>query len=142
MMVISDTIAAHILSVYDYMNENAEKQGEHTVFTGSLVGVVSELGISRTYYAPIYRALYDGGYCDLLDRGGRAKPSSMLLVHRPTVAELKGLTLEDESPIVSTTRRLEAIEKNIGGLTIAQAFRAVEKRLADLEQKVEAMGGK
>lgn len=130
---ISETLAGHILAVYKVMQEDSIEQEDHRVYVGKLSELVSNLAISSTYYSRIFRALYDGGYAALEDRGGRNKPSTVILLREPTEAELLGLTSSTPGPIISLVKRMEALEKSLGGIYVVGALREVERRLKALE---------
>lgn len=132
---VTDTLATHILAVYKAMQEDSIEQEGHRVYVGKLSKLVSDLAISSTWYSPIFRTLYDGGYAALEDRGGRNKPSTVVLMRSPTKDELLGLTNREPGPILSTMKRLEAIEHSLGGMYVVGALKEVERRLKALEQK-------
>ena len=131
---ITETLALHIVAVYKAMEEDSTEQEGFRVYTGRLSELVAGLGISSTWYSKIFRALYDGGYAALEDRGGRNKPSTVILLREPTQEELLDLTLTNAGPILSLMKRLEAVENSIGGMYVAGAFREVERRLTALEE--------
>lgn len=132
---INDTVATHIIAVYRSMLEDSnEIEGQH-IYVGRLSELTASLAISSTYYSRIFRALYDGGYAALEDRGGRGKPSTVVLIREPEKDELLGLTSTDSGPIISTMKRLEAIERSLGGVYVVGALKEVERRLTALEEK-------
>jgi hypothetical protein len=137
---INQTLANHILAVYKSMEEDAQDIGGQLAFVGRLSEVTMGLGISSTYYSKIFRALYEGGYAVLEDRGGRDKPSTIFLLREPTRDELLGLTSIDSDPILSNMKRLEAIENSLGGLYVAGALKELERRVAILEEAERAHG--
>lgn len=130
---ITEVLATHMVSVYRAMHEDSEEQEEHRIYVGKLSELVKTLGISMTYYSKIFRALYEGGYATLEDRGGRGKPSTVILLREPTVEELMALTLTNPGPIMSLVKRMEAMETSLGGLYVAGALKEVERRLVALE---------
>lgn len=130
---ITDTLANHMVAVYRAMYEESQEQENYTVYTGKLSQLVKDLGISMTYYSKIFRALYEGDYAALEDRGGRDKPSTVILLREPTVDELTALTLTNPSPILSLVKRMEALESSLGGLYVKGALVEVERRLQALE---------
>lgn len=132
---INETLATHILAVYKAMQEDSIEQENQRVYVGRLSQLVSGLGISSTYYSKIFRALYDGGYAVLEDRGGRSKPSTVILLRPPTKDELLDLTSTNPGPIISTVKRVEAIEKSIGGVYVAGSLRELERRIKALEER-------
>ncbi len=135
MTVISEVIASHIISVYNAMEEEAEELDDLKIYTGSLSKLVPALGISMTFYSPIFRVLYDAGYCALGDRGGRDKPSTVILIRSPKKDELMALTSVTDRPIVSVLTRLESLESSLGGMSIVGALKEIEDRLVALEAK-------
>lgn len=139
---ISEALATHIVSVYHAMEENSIEQDDLRIYHGSLSKLIPDLGISMTYYKPIFRTLYDNGYCALGSRGGRDKPSSVILIRPPEKDELKDLTNESDGPIVSLVTRIETIESSLGGLHVVSALYELEKRLVALEEKESKTSGK
>jgi len=135
MIKITDTIATHMIAVWKAMEEESEEREDHKIYVGRLSQLVKNLGISMTYYSKIFRALYDGSYAALEDRGGRDKPSTVILLREPKKDELMALTLSNPGPILSLTKRLDAIETSLGGLYVIGAFNALEGRIAELEQR-------
>jgi len=135
MIKITDTIATHMIAVWKAMEEESEEREDHKIYVGRLSQLVKNLGISMTYYSKIFRALYDGSYAALEDRGGRDKPSTVILLREPKKDELMALTLSNPGPILSLTKRLDAIETSLGGLYVIGAFKALEGRIAELEQR-------
>lgn len=133
---ITESLATHIVSVYNTMEGESVELDDLKIYTGSLAGLISGLGISMTYYKPIFRALYDNGYCALGDRGGRDKPSTVVLLRRPEKDELKSLTTTEGEPIVSLVNRIEALETSTGGMLITKALQEIETRLKALEERL------
>lgn len=136
---MSTTLAGHIISVYDAMEAEAVDVDDNRLFIGSLSSLVRSIA-SSTYYADITRALYDGGYAALLDRGGRSKPSTLLLLRRPQEDELMVLTLEPGPPILSVVNRLDQLESSLGGMSVVKALSDVDRRLQLIEAKVGLNG--
>lgn len=132
---MSETLARHIISVYEAMEAEAVDVEGNKLYIGSLSSLVRSIA-SSTYYADITRALYDGGYAVLVDRGGRSKPSTLLLQRKPQEDELMVLTLEAGTPILSIVNRIERLEANTGGMSIPKALSDVEDRLKTIEAKV------
>lgn len=135
---ITETVANHIIAVYKAMKEDSVERDNYHVYVGRLSDLVAGLSISSTWYSRIFRALYDGGYAVLEDRGGRNKPSTVILLREPTVKELLALTISDQDPIMSTVKRLENIERSLGGVYVVGALREVERRLAAVEKALAA----
>ena len=136
---ISSILAAHITSVYHAMEEKAD---DNSVYTGSRAELVRSLGISSTFYAPIFRALEQGGFCALMDRGGRSKPSKVLLIQEPTTDLLIDLTINASEPILSLMNRLDVIDRSLGGMNVIAAMEQIDSRLSILESKLEDFNGK
>lgn len=134
-------LAEHIIAVYNAMDAEAVDIDDNKLYIGSLAVLVRSIA-SSTYYAPITRALYDGGYAALLDRGGRSKPSTLLLLRQPQEDELMALTMEAETPILTLINRIELVESNLGGMNVPKALTEVERRLQLLESKGTERRGK
>lgn len=138
---MSKALADHIITVYKAMEAESVEIQDNRLYIGSLSNLVRSLA-SSTYYAPITRALYDGGYAALVDRGGRSKPSTLLLLREPQEDELMALTIEADSPTLSLINRMERLEASIGGIDVAKALSAVESRLQEIEERSEQSGKK
>jgi hypothetical protein len=137
---MSPTLAGYIIAVYKAMDSEAVVIEDNRVYIGSLSTLVKSLAPS-TYYAPITRSLYDGGYAALLDRGGRSKPSTLILLREPQVDELMALTIQPLSPIVSLVNRIESLETSIGGMNVISALSEVDRRLQVIEaERLERSG--
>jgi hypothetical protein len=121
------------------MEAESVKVQDSVLYIGSLSMLVRSLA-SSTYYAPITRALYDGGYAALLDRGGRSKPSTLILLREPQEDELMALTMEPESPIVSLVNRIEQLESKVGGNDIEERITSIEQKLQTIEGRSEQSG--
>lgn len=132
---ITKVLAEHMVVVYRAMHEDSEEREDHRVYVGRLSQLIDDLEISKTYYSRIFRALYEGGYAALEDRGGRGKPSTVILLREPTVEELMALTLTNPGPILSLVKRMEAIESSLGGMYVVGAMKKIEERLVALEDQ-------
>jgi len=130
---MSPRLAQHIISVYERMEAESVKVEGNQLYIGSLSILVRSIA-SSTYYSDITRALYDGGYAALLDRGGRSKPSTLVLLRKPKEDELMALTMEAESPIVSLMNRLSVLEASVGGMNVVKALSEVDRRLQLVER--------
>lgn len=135
MKPITNTLASHIIVMYNAMEKESTEKDDLRIYTGSLAKLIRELGISMTFYKSIFRTLYDNGYCAMGDRGGRNKPSTVILLRRPKRDELLDLTSEDGEPIVSLVNRVEILESSTGGLHIVTALAEFERRLVALEEE-------
>lgn len=141
-MKITETIAGHMVAVYRAMDEEAKVEENHKIYVGRLSRLVTDLGISMTYYSKIFRALYEGGYAALEDRGGRNKPSTVILLREPKINELTALTLTHPGPILSLVKRVDAVEKSLGGVYVVGVLNEMQKRLELLEDQVATKKGK
>jgi len=137
---ISETVAIHIINVYERMEAESEEIDDIRIFTGTLSTILIELGISMSFYKPIFRVLYDGGYCALGDRGARGKASTVVLLQRPEKDELMDLTDRTISPILSLVRELETIKASLGGLHVVGVMSELEKRLIVVEERLKIDG--
>lgn len=131
---MSETLANHIIAVYRAMEAESVVVDGNRLYIGSLSVLIRSLA-SSTYYAPITRALYDGGYAALLDRGGRSKPSTLILLREPQEDELMALTIDPASPTLSLVNRIEQIEASLGGMDIVKALTEVDARLHKIEDE-------
>lgn len=135
--MVSETLAAHIISVYNFLDAQAEEKEGHRVYRGKLSTVVTDCGISKSFYTPIFRILYDGGYISQVDRGGRDKPSTVLLHTRPT-KEVLLLTSDELPATVPLVDRIDMLETYTGGMNIVEALSSLNDRMTALEEKLNA----
>ena len=138
--VISETLAIHILNVYDAMEAKSVEQDDLRIYSGAISVLVRELGISMTFYKTIFRVLYGGGYCAMGDRGTRGKPTTVVLLQRPEKDELMDLTDHTISPILSLVRELETVKSSLGGLHVVGVVGELEKRLVVVEERLKIDG--
>ena len=136
MLKITDTLATHMVAVWKAMEEDSEEREDYRIYVGRLSQLTKDLGISMSYYSKIFRALYEGSYAALEDRGGRDKPSTVILLREPKKVELLALTLDNPGPIISLTKRLDAIESSLGGIYVLGAFKNLEGRIEELEKQI------
>lgn len=136
---MNKTLANHVIAVYDAMDSEAVEVEEARMYIGSLSVLIRSLA-STTYYSEITRSLYDGGYAALVDRGGRSKPSTLILLRRPQLDELLLLTPEPGSPILSLLHRLDKLESKIGGVNAVKEFSKLDQRLQRIEERLEQHG--
>jgi len=133
MIKINETLAAHMVAVWKAMEEESVEREDHKIYVGRLSHLVKQLGISMTYYSNIFHGLYEGSYAALEDRGGRNKPSTVILLREPQKSELLALTLDNSGPILSIVKRLDAIESSLGGIYLVGALKNLEARIKELE---------
>lgn len=134
-MEITETLATHVMALYHAMHEDSVEEDGNRFWRGSVVQLVRELGVSMTFYGPVFSVLYDNGFCALVDRGGRSKPSTILLLQEPTKDLLTPLTMDGPATRLSLVTRIEALESNTGGMNVVGALEEVEKRLKAIESK-------
>lgn len=136
-MEITETLSSHIIAVYHAMEEDSVEENGTRFWRGSLTQLVRELGVSMTYYAAVFGVLYDNGFCALVDRGGRSKPSTIALLQEPTKSLLTPLTWEGPATRLSLVTRIEALESSTGGMYVVGALEEIEKRLKAIESKLK-----
>lgn len=136
-MEVTESLATHIIAVYHAMEEDAVEENGTLFWRGSLTQLVRDLSVSMTYYAPIFGVLYDNGFCAMVDRGGRSKPSTVALLQEPTKSLLEPLTWEGPATRLSLVTRIEALESSLGGMNVVGALLEIDKRLKSIDSKLK-----
>ena len=125
----------HTLALYEKMVSESNN-GE---WTGSLVGVFRSLGISQSYYSPIYKALKEIGSIEVVHSGRGGGARSRVKLHKPPT--LDEFTAIYKSPLTSNTRydtlerRIETLEGRMPDIDLASYIVSLEERLQTLENQ-------
>ena len=98
--------------------------------------IFRELGISQTYYSPIWGALEQAGCIEVYEKGTHSKPSRILLFREPTedTFSVEVLTQPREPDILR--QRIENIERRLDGLDLKGTVAALVKRQDALDQRL------
>jgi hypothetical protein len=150
---MTPTFISHCISVYSALEERAiikrlPDNSEALVFQGAISPVYQSLGISQTYYGPIFQTLEDVGSILKLQRGGRGQDTVITLRGLPTdwPEDLgwKGGSLTHAKPLTEDSRYgkilqevQEIAEGTIGGINVPLALMELEGRVVALESKVQ-----
>lgn len=144
-------VQRYALDVYDALAANAEKEDKLLVFRGTVGAVYSGLGISQSYYSPIFNLLEYNECIERVARGARGAESIIVLLKRPKDAHSLELPAKDEKvpedltndpEFVKLKQRVEALETITGGLDIVGVLKNFEDRLTAQEKKRGAVNGK
>jgi len=152
---MTSTFITHCISLYNALDERAiikplPDDTEERVFQGAIGTVYRSLGISQTYYGPIFQTLEDVGSILKLQRGGRNQDTVILLRGLPTdwPEDLgwKGESLTHAKPLTEDSRYAKILrevqeigEGTIGGINVLMALAELEQRVIALE-KVQRKG--
>lgn len=144
---MTTTFIGHCETVYRALDERAtikiigEPPEEAKVFVGKVVEVFRSLGISQTYYGPVFKTLEEVGAILRIQQGGRNVDTVIQIKQLPTVwpenLGWKGRTVEDQpltddSTFAMLLSDVQALKDSTGGLNVVLA-------LAELEQRIEAL---
>jgi hypothetical protein len=144
----------HIVEVYAIMDgaPTTELSGDGHTKIAYVRGVelILNLGLSNSYYSPIFNALKEMGCIEQLERGRSARPSVYRLIKQPDLAEFfeaqnRGVGVSGKGRYINeslhSTRKLaNDIETEVNGLKQIVAFLAsrqqeTDRRLAALESQ-------
>lgn len=150
---MTETFRQHCETVYKALRDRASlrttPEGEQEmVFTGAVSEVYHSLGISQTYYGPIFDTLEDVGAILRVQRGGRGIDSVLVLREMPKVwPEGMGWKGRNSKPLTDDSRYatilldVQRLQESIGGLNVLSAMMDFENRLRKLEAEVVKMKG-
>lgn len=141
--MIVPALVKHSQAIYDLLESKSTKEkldGRNLpVFRGKLYETFRESGVSQGYYTPIFRALEDGHYITIVQRGNRSVDSVVVLFERPTdEMDLTGASRPARvSPdeLEGIRQEVSQIRQSLGGLNIVEALDNLERRLTKLENK-------
>jgi hypothetical protein len=156
---MTDVFVQHCITVYEALDDratlkhNPETDTEEKVFVGAVVQVYKSLGISQTYYSPIFRTLEDVGAILRMQKGARGQDTVIVLRGLPDEWPVglgwKGSRSEPLTEDSRYGRLLEVTQElqegSINGINVILALTEIETRVGALEskiQKMEAASGK
>ena len=148
------TFIDHCESVYNALAERSTPQhvesvGDNVlVFTGAVSPIYRSLGISQTYYGPIFKTLEDVGSLVKVQRGTRSVDTIIALRGLPEVwpedlgwKGSRSEPLTEDSRYAKILREVQEIQQgSINGMNILTALVELEQRVVALENKVERLG--
>jgi hypothetical protein len=76
----------HCLTIYKWMDNEAEDRTEGRVYEGSLSTLFVNVGLGQAYYPQVMGRLKKMGCVEMVRRGGGPSPSQWILHKRPTEA--------------------------------------------------------
>jgi len=146
--MISETVSPQYQvcrDLYRYLLERAEPESvmgqDLPVFRGSLTKAYESTNGSGKYYSLVWDYLKNYGCLTVLQKGSRGVESVVVLHHEPdenTFEQMRSAGLTPAGADARMEARLTAVERNIGGMDIVEAFSNFERRL----QALEGRGGK
>lgn len=129
-----------LYKAFDELAEQTQVDGISVrVFRGSITERWSSIGASQSFYTPVMHTLKELGCITLISSGRRSHPSIVALHHPPDEVEFLLTHTGDltGSPEAAKLRkRLENLERRVGGVNIAEVLLELEKRVAWLERHV------
>lgn len=143
------TFVSHCEIVYNALLDRStiNKETDEMVFTGAISQVYGSLGISQSYYGPIFDTLEEVGAILKLQRGGRGVDSVLVLRGLPKVwPEGLGWRGRNANPLTSDTRYdtlsldLQRVKESIGDLNVIRVLMDFETRLSTLEATARKSG--
>jgi len=151
---MTPTFIDHCESVYNALAERATVQhsasinADVLVFTGAVSPIYRALGISQTYYGPIFQTLEDVGSILKVQRGTRGIDTIIALRGLPEVwpedlgwKGSRSEPLTEDSRYAKILREVQEIQQgSINGIDILTALVELEQRVVALENKVERLG--
>jgi hypothetical protein len=148
---MTPTFIAHCETLYRALAERAtiqrfsedDSQPAELVFKGAVVPVYKSLGISQTYYGPIFETLEDVGAILKIQQGARGIDTVIVLRGLPKKwpASL-GWNGARSEPLTDATRyakllhEVQEIQHSIGGINVLLALAELEERMIRLESRV------
>lgn len=150
---MTDTFRQHCETVYNALKDRATLKPtpegtQELVFTGAVSEVYQSLGISQTYYGPIFDTLEDLGAILRIQRGGRGIDTVLVVRELPMIwPEGLGWKGRNSKPLTDDTRYatilldVQRLQDSIGNLNVLDAMMDFETRLAKLEAIVVKMKG-
>lgn len=137
---MTSTFINHCETVYNALDERAVIKENEKVFSGAVAQVYSMLGISQSYYGPIFQTLEDVGAVLKLQRGGRGVDTVFVLRGLPEVwPEGLGWNGRNNKPLTSSTKYdtllldVRRIQEQIGTLDLVGLLVNLEQRLSRIE---------
>jgi hypothetical protein len=129
-------------ALYAHMLESAEMRvvngNKVNVWSGSLTKTCRELNIPKGTERRVIAPLEAMGCIQIIQRGAANYPSTVVLLKPPTEESWedrsKGLTPRPSYAILS--RRLEAVERTLGGVDLGEALLNLDRRLKTVEAKI------
>ena len=99
--------------------------------------VFGKLGISMTYYSPLWRGLESMGCIGQVSKAGHGRVGKILLHHPPTdesfdFGSIRHLTEHSEFDTLAS--RIEILERRLQGIEVGEAFVALHMRIEALER--------
>lgn len=131
----------HAVDLYKEM----EKTAKNGLYTGTKTGAYRAVGISQTYYTPLFRALEEMGSISVEYVGGRGKRVHIHLNKRPDAAEfaeawrLESLTKGKSRATLESD--VEAIRRRLPDIDIGAALLNIEGRLKYVEEALDKLKG-
>lgn len=110
------------------------------VWEGSITKTCRELGIPAGTERRVIRPLEQMGAIQMLSRGVANYPTIIALIRPPTEelwADVSGLPLTGRLSYDRLVRKVEEIERQLGGVNLAEVLKDHNRRLTRLEGKGE-----
>lgn len=144
MKEVSPKLAETAIRLYEQLLAGSKQeeleQGTFTVFRGSLLHEFTQVSETRQYYTPCFTLLKITNCISVLDRGGRATGSVVVLHGAPDADELLRidplvLTSDHGAARLFSEAQVKDLLKRFQGIDVAKALENHEERIKALEDK-------
>lgn len=142
--MVSVAIFDHAMKLWNALDDLPfEKKREGKLVEVRKTHIFRELGISQTYYSPIWGALEQAGCIEVVEKGTHGRPSRMILYRPPSedTFSVEVLTQPREPDILR--QRVENIERRLDGVDLKGSIVSLKRQLDELSVRMrELEGGK
>lgn len=144
MKSVTETMADTSVRLYEQLLAGSQREeldeGTFTVFRGSLLHEFSQVSETRQHYTPCYNLLKITNCISVLDVGGRAQGSTVVLHGAPERDELLQvdpalLTADHGYAKLMVEAQMKDLIKKFQGLDVVGALDDHENRIKGLENK-------
>ena len=137
----SSTMLDHVVKLYEYMSEHSVDG----VYLGTKTEAYRAVGLSQTYYTPLWAALQDMGSIELLMVGGRGRRTHIRLLKHPEPDDFAAVwsrrDLTSHRSVGKLQEDVEAINRRLPAVDLASIVVNFETRIARLEKALDNLEG-
>lgn len=134
---MSSTMYDHAVKLYNYLDEHSIDG----VYSGKKTDAWSNVGISQTYYSPLWTALEEMGSIETVEIGGRGRRVQLKLLQPPDgerfseVWRLRNLT--KQANVAKLQRDVDALLKLKPNVNVESALGDLALRVSKLEEALD-----